>query len=204
VRIAYWSLIQDILEAEFPEFLEDLRTQSTAEQHHGRVAMVEFQEGGTTLVKQFNNSKEFQSHFDGGNARKAITESEDTIRQLYVLEDLARANIEIIGSRVGIPAAFFAAHWALPTDRIATIDQFSLTQSRRQGFRLSYPELHCLNIGANGEYPLGLYADSENIVPRVLQLLDRERQFESSYHQVSFWSTTLNTKSWIGKLAIEI
>jgi hypothetical protein len=162
--------------------------------------MINFQDGKVTEIKHFNTSEVLQSHFEGNNTREFITKNTEVVRRLYVLEDLGRANVEILGSQLGIPPSFFAAHWVLPGYRIATVDEFSVVPDRHECFRILYPELHHIDPGTEeGDNPLGIYTDSENNVPRVLQLLDMDRQFHSSQHQMSYWSTRLLKESWIGK-----
>jgi hypothetical protein len=113
-----------------------------------------------------------------------------------VVENLACDYIETIGSRVGIPPIFFVGHWTHPKDRLRLVDQVSLMQNRHSYFRLSYQELHHVNVGNNGEeHPFGLCLDAQNTVLRVMQLLDRPREFEYTKQQVSLWSIASDTGS---------
>jgi hypothetical protein len=102
-------MIQESLRTSFPEFVEDLRTQSKTQQTLGRVAMVDFQDGKGTMIKQFNNLEGLQSLFDKKNKREGIAGSNEVIRRLYVLEDPGRVNVEVIGSQLGIPPVFFCS-----------------------------------------------------------------------------------------------
>jgi hypothetical protein len=195
-RQACWTLMQTVLKEEFPQFLEALQGQDFEQQHHGKVAPIEFKDTGTSSIKRTDNSTELCAHFRSQGENCPATNL-SVIRHLYILEDFGRADIEALGSYLGVPPSFFAAHWCLPKDRVATVDPAILTHDGRAYFKLLYPELYMIDQ-ATGDagFPVGLYQDVESNAPRIIDILDRESQVKSSKHHISFWSANGSTESW--------
>jgi hypothetical protein len=76
----------------------------------------------------------------------------------------------------------------------------SLTQHRRTYFRLLYPELYMIDQATRDSgFPVGLYQDAQSNAPRVIEILDRDGQVNSSKHHISFWCTNSSTKLWKGQ-----
>jgi len=201
---AYWSILQSTLKQSFTSFVHSLATQSLAQQHLGRVAKVEFQPNGNRFVHTFANAEELRAELDHTQTTRLTTLSEPVNRKLYILEDLGRSHVEILGSCLVVPPSFFAAQWSDPSLAVATFDQETLTRRRTQVFQLLYPVLHQFKLGsAEGECPPGLYIDSQNNIPRLLQPLDEHRAWEISKHQISFWSATTYSDSWTGESRID-
>jgi hypothetical protein len=84
---AYSTLMQTVLKEEFPQFLEALEGQNIMQQHHGKVALIDFDETGIPSIKRIKNSTELCAHFHSQGENRPTTNI-PTIRQLYILEDL--------------------------------------------------------------------------------------------------------------------
>jgi hypothetical protein len=195
-RIAYWNFLQRTLNGRFPSFVAALRGQTLLQQHLGRTAIVKFEESGNTLVESISRHEELQLCLD--DSLNASLEQGQVRRHLYIVEDLGRKNIEILGSQLSISPLFFASHWETPCWRTGTFDSSTLTQNRRQSFKLTFPILHYLKRDGTGKIEPGLYVDLKNNIPRGMQVLGSHNNFETSSHQISFWSMTLDEESWIG------
>ena len=190
----YWDLLQTSFEGRLSSFVDALRGQTLLQQRLGRTAIIEFQESGKPNVRSCNSQEELQSSLEESLDRK----DGSVRRELYIVEDLRRSNIEIFGSQLGIPPSFFASFWAQPSRRLVGTDISTLSQNRHQTLKLLYVTLHQLTRTDQEEFWPGLYVDSKNNLPRSLQVLDKQKKFEVSSHQISFWSKMLDSESWIG------
>jgi hypothetical protein len=173
-----------------------LRGQTLLQQHLGRTAIVKFEENGKTRIDSICTHEELQLCLD--NSLNAGLEQGQVRRHLYIVENLGRKNIEILGSQLSISPLFFSSHWETPCRRTGTFDSSTLTQNRRQSFKLVFPILHHLQRDGTGKIEPGLYVDLKNNIPRGMQVLGEQNGFETSSHQISFWSMMLDEVSWIG------
>lgn len=190
---SYASLLADSLRDNFPSFVGNFRLQRGAVAERGRVAIIDFEEGKETRVRQLASSNDLKSFLDQNEPPCATKQPAQ--KRLYMLEDIARNKVEVLGSRLRIPPSVFAAHWADPSTADETFDGSCLLSNGPRYFRLRYCQLHRIH----GYYPLGLYGDRNGNVPRWLQLLDREREVVGSEHHFSFWATEHGPGSWTGK-----
>ena len=195
---AYASLLVASLKNSFPSFVGNFQLQNGAVAERGRVAMIDFQGQGKTSVTQFTSSCHLKSFLD--HEGPVCAPRKPPRRRLCMLEDIARNKVEILGSRLRIPPSVFAAHWTDPSTGDETFDDGCLLSNGPRYFRMKYRQLHRID----GYYPLGLYGDRNANVPRWLQLLDREREFESSEHHFSFWGTEHGLGSWTGEFSFDL
>ena len=194
LRDAYQSLILSSLTASFPSFVRNYDFQQGLIAERGRAARINFEENGKTNVKEFTSITHMKECLDE-ESPSLFASTPTPKRQLYLLEDISRTQIEVLGSRLRVPPAVFAAHWGDPSTSRGTYDDEALVTFGPHYFRLRYRQLHQVK----GHYPLGLYGDRNSNVPRWLQLLDQSRRYESSEHHLSFWSATYGQGSWIGE-----
>ena len=195
---AYWSLIQGIKDL-YPDFVKNFELQDDGQRNRGRAAVLEFHEGNKAHITNFGASGEALDGYLNGLANGPSSSLRDKQRRLFVLEDLGRHKVHTLGARLRIPPAFFAAHWIDPSEGLLSVDHDFLSHKHSKYFRCRVPQLHRLSQEDQGDYRLGLYEPLNMNVQRYLQLLDRDRNFESSQHQVSFWSTSFGDQSWTCK-----
>ena len=197
---AYFLLIVATQKTIFPAFVEDIEYQDDTESERGRAAVLEFRDGENPDMKTFDTSKLKAYLDDPANILySSINSHESPRRRIFLLEDLGRRKVEILGSRLRIPPAFFGAHWTDPslTDRI--VDQDFLAHDHSRYFRIAVPQIHRIcRQNETENYPLGLYEDPNTNISRFLQLLDKDQKFEVSYHQVSYWGKKHGT-GWTGE-----
>ena len=195
---AYWSLIEGARNL-YPGFVTNLELQDDEQRNRGRAAVLEFHEEKKAHITSFGESCEaldkYLKDFAGGLSSSPGAQSTQH-RRLFLLEDLGRNKVQTLGARLRIPPAFFAAHWIDPAVGNLSVDHDFLSHRHSKYFRCIVPQLHSLVREGQGEYRLGLYESLGINVQRFLQLLDRNRLFESSLHQVSFWSTSTGNGSW--------
>lgn len=186
-------------EAIFPEFVEDLVLQTDTESERGRAAVLEFRDGEKPDIQTLDTLG-LKAYLDNpANVLDSTNSHQHSRRRAFLLEDLGRSKVEILGSRLRVPPAFFGAHWKDPSLATRVADQDSLSHSHSKYFRVIVPQTHRISQ-ENRErgYPLGLYKDPATNIQRFLQVLDKDRKFEVSYHQVSYWSTSQET-GWTGE-----
>lgn len=204
----YWSLIEKTQEKDFPEFVQAMRLQDDTERERGRVIVFRSEDKfpSSETKETIHSSRQLKDYLDD-IVKSQQSDSAKGTRHLYVLEDPGRNKIEILGSRLGIPPAFFRAHWMDPDSNSVIIDQLAQSLKFCQCFRLKYPQLHrIIRSTENKNYQLGSYSDQKSNLIRRLQHIDNERHFETSKHQLSFWSQkyqdqhpTFPTKLWAGE-----
>ena len=198
---AYWSLIEGINDL-YPGFVKNLAFQDDDQRNRGRVAVIEFHEGQEPHITDFGASGEALNGYFRSLASRpnsCLQSSSTQCRRMFVLEDLGRNKVQILGARLRIPPALFAAHWLDPNESLLSIDHNFLSHKYSKYFRCKVPQLHRLAQEDRQNYRMGLYEPLNMNVQRYLQLLDRDRTFESSQHQVSFWSTSFGNGSWTGE-----
>lgn len=202
---AYWSLIEDTQETIFPDFVADLDLQDDIQCDRGRVAVFEFREGGITDTQEFSTSEALKAYLDeSANSLPHATSSgygTAKLHRLFMLEDLARDKVKLLGSRLRIPPSFFAAHWSKPSKQKGIVDRNFLPHNRHRFSRFMVPQVHRVIRDDGGDkYQLGLYKDPNSNVQRRLQLLDERSSWVTSKHQVSYWSKNDAASSWTGRL----
>ena len=197
LQAKYWSLLQETQQCLNPQFVEDLFEQDAAEQEQGRAALLSFPiDGGPAIATQFQTSDELRTHLDCV-ANEDL--SENSYRRLYLLEDIGRNYVEVLGSRLRIPPAFFGAQYTNPSFTIPLVDPETLSHDPSRYFLLKYRQIHTIAKEDKAEYKIGLYYDYNSGVPRQLQLLDQNEPTEYSKHQVSYWGNSSGNESWVGK-----
>ena len=198
---SYWSLIKATSNL-YPGFVENFKLQDAEQRDRGRAAVLEFPEGTKAHITDFGDDGEALDRYlrDHANELDSSQQTPTTQhRRLFLLEDLGRNKVQTLGTRLRIPPAFFAAHWIDPSEGHLTVDHDFLSHKRSKYFRCRVPQLHSLVQEGQESYLLGLYEPLNTNIQRYLQLLDKERGFESSQHQISFWSMSIGKDSWTGK-----
>jgi hypothetical protein len=191
----YWSLIESTKDR-YPGFVDNLDQQNLEQRKSGRAAVLEFREGAKADITDFGDSDDALDKYLDDFALRSLKENA-TVKhhRLFLLEDLARNKVQSLGARLRIPPVFFALHWIDPSEAHFSVDQDFLSHKRSKYFRCRVPQLHSVVPDKPGYYQLGLYEPLNINVQRYLQLLDKDRNFELSHHQISFWS--MNTsKGW--------
>ena len=200
LQTKYWSLLEETQQYLNHRFVETLFYQDADEQEQGRAALLSFPtDGGPAKATQFQTSDELRTHLD------SLTSEDFSVRpsrRLYLLEDIGRNYVEILGSRLRIPPAFFGAQFTNPSFTIPLVDPETLSHDPSRYFQLKYRQIHTVAEEDEADYQLGLYGDPNSNVPRQLQLLDQNEQAEYSKHQVSYWGNSLGQDSWVGKLIV--
>lgn len=138
----------------------------------------------------FSSFEQLKTHLD--NQRGCPGLSWNTCGGLFILEDLGLNKVVILGSELGIPASFFGAHWTDPGLKTDIFDH-------REYYQLKYLQPHRLVLSTECEdYQLAAYRNLMSSLARYLELFDKVRKFETSMHQVSNWTTTLEGP-WTGE-----
>jgi hypothetical protein len=109
-----------------------------------------------------------------------------------------------LGSRLRIPPAFFAAHWADPSGADFN-ERDSFVSNPRVRFLLKYPQYHRINIdGVSGNLSEPMILMDCNVERYLFFRGDKDTTYENaafarSYHNVSFWSSEFGGGSWDGQ-----
>src|SRR5438034_11288072 len=109
-------MISDTLQIQYPRFVRMVK-QPPERLKTGKAAVLEFRQGQRVVAKRFEGpkgSENLQMYLDDPALKRPCPE-QGPCRRLWLLEDLSKSYIEILGSRLRIPPAFFAAHWADPS-----------------------------------------------------------------------------------------
>jgi hypothetical protein len=199
-RRGYYALINNTLYRQFPRFVNNLRNQSVEQSELGRAMVFEFKEGERAFATNFNGSVDLQQYLDDHHHQAPFCEQKIR-RRLWVLEDLSRNYIEVLGSGLRIPPSFFAAQWADPIGADFNERDTFVSNSRRS-FLLKWPQFYRATIdGPAGGVTCAMTCNVE----RHLSFCDQENVtyenpfFARSYHNISYWSTEYSGGSWDGK-----
>lgn len=112
----YWLLSETTQEKDFPEFVQAMRLQDDTKERVP-TAVINFRED-LKVATTFSSSEELENHLDG----KVM----GFFQGLFILEDLCRNTVEILGSRFKFPPSFFSVHWTDPDLNTDMVDQPSL------------------------------------------------------------------------------
>ncbi|KAL6721504.1 hypothetical protein ACLMJK_000608 [Lecanora helva] len=191
----YWTLLLETQRHVNYHFVEDLYYQDEVEQERGRAALLEFSTERTPAkATTFASSDELKAHLDAAASEDPST---DPRRRLYLLEDIGRNYVEIFGSRLRIPPAFFSSQYSNPSFSIPVVDPASLDQNPSRYFQLKYRQIHTVLEEDKSDYQIGLYYDMDSNVLRQLQLLDENDSIEYSKHHLSYWGNRIGDGSWV-------
>jgi hypothetical protein len=197
-RRSYWSLINTTLYRQFPRFVTNLRNQSTYQRELGRAVVFDFREGERAVATHFERSDDLRRYLRDHTHQKPFC---DIRRRLWVLEDLSRSYIEVLGSGLRIPPSFFAAHWADPIGADFN-ERDAFVSKPRRSFLLNWPQFYRVSI----DRPFGDLACSmmSNVERHVFFCGQEDTTYENPlyarmYHKISYWSTEYPGGSWDGK-----
>jgi hypothetical protein len=190
-REAYSTLISSQLSWSFPEFVRNVQSQSPIERELGRAAVIEYLSNADPDVKILKSSKGLQCYLEE-------TVTAGPRQRLFLLEDLSRNYIEILGSQLRIPPRFFGAHWADPsTPTFNHRDPFC--RFAHDAFLVRYPSTQPVRVEAPLEVHGQVFHYNTN-VNRHLQCYHPKSPIvdqPKSYHALSFWSSGVrNDGSW--------
>jgi hypothetical protein len=199
-KFEYGKLVERLLDGLFPKFVENFREQKFTQQEFGRVAVFEFPEAEPVIVDEFRTSRELETHL---NLPSNAGSTKRRRRRLFVLEDLSRSFIEILGSKLLVPPSFFADHWADPAspDTHGPRDSFHVDLEKR--FLLQYCHFYKLRGNWSSEN------EDQTLVPqchveRIVyfggsQTKVENPSFARSYNKLSYWGKNCGDGSWDGK-----
>jgi hypothetical protein len=187
---------------QFPRFVKSLKEQRPDRYELGRAAVLEFKKGQRAVATHFEGSEDLQTYLDDPTRHRPCPE-QGSRRRLWLLEDISKSYIEILGSRLRIPPSFFAAHWADPSGADFN-ERDSFVSNPRQRFLLKFPRFHRMSIdGVNRNRKDPIIIMNCNVERYLFFSDDEDTTYENplfarSYHIVSFWSTETGGGSWDG------
>ncbi|KAF7531426.1 hypothetical protein G7054_g8881 [Neopestalotiopsis clavispora] len=201
----YLSLIQDQVQPFFPDFAVSLSRQSPLEQEYGRCAVVDLSHASDERRTLFQNSDELGQYLSGSPASPGADSGDEPRRRLFILEDLSRNYISILGSHLRIPPSFFAGHYDDPSsaqfNHRRPFERHSASQ-----FNLRYIDSHRVEIDVSPHEASGIYACNTNS-SRYLYAYDPSGPLYDeaiAHHVLSFWSTPIGTDgSWDAVLLVD-
>ena len=196
LRQAYLELINSQLCWLFPEFVRNVQTQSPHEREMGRTAVIEYHDEVQSAQTVFKTSKELQYYFESSTVEDPIPPR----RRLFLLEDLSLNYIEVLGSQLRIPPAFFGAHWADPTNPTFNYRN-PFSRFSEDAFVVRYPSTQPVRVEAPTDMQSTIYRYNSN-VNRHLHCYDPKGPIidqPKSYHALSFWTSGVRKDgSWDG------
>ncbi|KAH8710026.1 hypothetical protein GQ44DRAFT_776862 [Phaeosphaeriaceae sp. PMI808] len=177
----YWSLLESTQQQQYPEFVKHLSKQN-----------------------YLGEKKEKRPHL-----RRCLNEPHPTgavRRRVFVLEELPRNHIQILGAKLKAPPDFFASHWACLESIIGNLlNRTPRHYDSQNRFILTFPRLHRARIKAlDGDYPHPYYR-METSIHRLLSRMTVFGDLDgplTSFEQLSFWSTC-NGESWDAILLVD-
>ncbi|KAL4898783.1 hypothetical protein BDV59DRAFT_207015 [Aspergillus ambiguus] len=200
-RSEYFDNLCCQLQSTFPKFVANLQAQSLEKREQGRAAVLEYSQRAHPTQLSFHTSTELQSYVERGHS----SQEAGIKRRLFILEDLPRNYIEVIGSQLGVNAIFFAAHWddpAMPTFNYRS----PFTRYDNNQFIIRYPSSHRIDTCQDLAEQNTVYAWDSN-VNRHLYMYDPKGPLvddPKSYHALSFWTTgTRQDGSWDAILLVD-
>ena len=194
----YFNLTKTQLYLLFPNFVANLQAQSSTQCELGRAAVLDHSEGICPTQEIFQSSAKLKEYID----RPLALQAPGPRRRLFLLEDLSRNYIEVLGSRLGVPPSVFAAHWEDPV--MPTFNHRNpFVRFSKNRFVIRYPDCHHVAIGIADRDQDTVYALNSNVDRHIYKyspngpLIDDPK----SYHVLSFWSTgTRDDGPWDGKV----
>lgn len=196
-RRNYFELLNCQLGRLFPKFVSNLQVQTPLEREMGRAAVLEYSKGICSGQKVVKSSTELQEYLE----QTAIIQARNPRQRLFLLEDLSRNYIEVLGSQLRIPPSFFGAHWDEPS--APTFNHRSpFCRFSEGGFLIRYPSNQPIEIDKESSLDSNVYSWIANVNRHIYcynpkgPLID----YPKSHHILSFWTTGMGTDdSWDGK-----
>jgi hypothetical protein len=195
-RDEYFNLLSAQVSPFFPKFCANIAAQTDYEREKGRAAVIEYGDG-YLKTKAFESSTQLQDYLDAATTAFANNKTVSPRRRVFLLEDLPRNHIEILGSHLLIPPSFFAAHWDDPTEPNFN-HRSPFCRFSSQQFLVKYPTSHRIELDPNRPFQR-VYATDSN-VRRYLHMYDPRGPLydePKSYHNFSFWGSEVQQDgSW--------
>ena len=164
----------------------------------GRAAVFEYPEAQPTRTRSFKNSNDLDSYLNSPPSSNDLSPR----RRLFILEDLPRNYVEVLGSSLLIPPSFFAAHWAGAC--VADYSgRSSFTVNPRASFLLRYVQFYKIE-GNPSNFAFGKFVPIANHnTERYLHFdgadtIWENPEFARCYRKVSYWATNFLGPSWDG------
>jgi hypothetical protein len=197
----YWTVLKSTQQRWYPGFVDQLSSQTKAKQEEGRAAVIEFRDGTRPSIQPLETSRALRRYL----TRYPPCSSDIPVhRRVFLLEGLPKKFIEVLGSKLGVPPSFFAAHWAGPGRYIGNLLNRSLRHyDNRTRFMLTFPKMYGAKINElEGDKANPIYY-MESSVNRQLSRITLFGDFDgplSSFEKLSFWtSCETGELSWDGK-----
>jgi hypothetical protein len=177
----YWSLIKS-QEQSYPGFVKRLENQTEWRQKSGRIAI--FCDSEKRTIKRFGTSDGLRKFLDGN-------ENKPGEPRIFLLEDLSKSFVEILGSRLRIPPSFFADHWE---DQDGNFTRWTLRhQDPHRRYMLRWRRLHEKSVEGDG--PLDPY-----VIPgEVARIVSSKGLFGdtvgpmTSREKLSYWCSSCSS-----------
>jgi hypothetical protein len=177
----YWNLIESSQEQSYPGFVKRLRNQSDWRRKTTKVAIFC---ADKRISREFKNSDQLKKFLDDSPNKHGEP-------RIFLLEDLSKSVVEILGSRLRIPPSFFADHWE---DQDGNLTRWTLRhQDPHRRYMLRWQRLHQKIIeGSNGS---DLY-----LLPSVVSRTVSSRSLfgdlvrvTTSREKLSYWCSSCST-----------
>ncbi|KAF1954206.1 hypothetical protein CC80DRAFT_568014 [Byssothecium circinans] len=201
LRRKYFELLNRQLCELFPSFLHNLQVQAPQEREMGRAAVLEYSKGIYSGQRVFKSSTELQEYLE----ETATTQARNIRQRLFLLEDLSRNYVEVLGSQLRVPPSFFGAHWDVPT--APTFNHRNpFCRFSDGGFLIRYASTQRIEIDAGSSQHSNVFSWNANVNRHIYcynskgPLIDQPK----SYHILSFWTAGARIDdSWDSVLLVD-
>lgn len=187
---------------------QGLRRQDSVDAEKGRVAVLEYDAEGKPSPQEFKSTQTLLEYFDRED--KPNTDSQlhpnpkSGARRLFILEDLSRRHVEILGSRLKIHPILFARHWG-DLSFLESIDDFQTTDHRTSRLTLPFPNFsNAPTVRSAPNRPLEeLYLANFNVrrivaFPKPFGSWDLRSSIVEMECCISYWSQPTENGGWDG------
>jgi hypothetical protein len=187
---------------------QGLRQQDSADAEKGRVAVLEYNAEGKPSRKDFKTSQQLLQYLD--QEERPVWDSQHNpvpkpgARRVFIMEDLSRRHVEILGSRLKIHPIHFARHWG-DMGFLESIDDFQTTKHRTSRLTLPFPIfLNAPKVTSSPKRPLEeLYLANFNVrrivaFPKPFGSWDLRSSIIEMECCISYWSQPIENGGWDG------
>jgi hypothetical protein len=187
---------------------QGLGQQDSVDAEKGRVAVLEYNAEGKPLRKDFKTSQQLLQYLD--QEEQPVWDPQQNpvptpgVRRLFILEDLSRRHVEILGSRLKIHPIHFARHWG-DLGFLESIDDFQTTKHRTSRLTLPFPIfLNAPTVTSSPRRPLEeLYLANFNVrrivaFPKPFGSWDLRSSIIEMECCISYWSQPTENGGWDG------
>jgi len=201
-RWRYGQLLENSTSQLFPGFVNNFKNQSKGQRELGRAAVLESLGSEPARTRTFHTSSDLQSYLTS----EPTVNEDGQRRRLFILEDLPRNYIEILGCNLLVPPSVFAAQWSIPPVGDHA-ERNGFTMNPKTGFLLTYAQFYELvgefpNSNAGGLLPL-----ADHNVKRFMHFEGNDMIWEKPglvrcCHKLSYWANTVSGSSWDGRFPL--